>query len=311
MDTTALHIFVEVVKRGSFAAVARDRHVDPSIVSRAIKGLEDELGSRLFQRTTRRLSLTEAGVAFFDRIAPAVEKIERARESVAEAGRIPRGTLRVTTSVSFGERQLVPLLPKFRALHPELMIDLVLTETVTDLVAERFDVAIRLGQLSDSSLVAKRLFHTEYRVCASPEYLAGYPPIVRPSDLQAHDCLLFSFLGFQARWTFRDATGAVEDILVRAKVTVSTGIALEECAVAGMGVTILPDWLVAANLERGKLRAILADYRATATSFDAGGWLVYPSRERMPLKVRVFSDFVKRELNRPGSLARQFVLTAQ
>ena len=174
MDTTALHIFVEVVKRGSFAAVARDRHVDPSIVSRAIKGLEDELGSRLFQRTTRRLSLTEAGVAFFDRIAPAVEKIERARESVAEAGRIPRGTLRVTTSVSFGERQLVPLLPKFRALHPELMIDLVLTETVTDLVAERFDVAIRLGQLSDSSLVAKRLFHTEYRVCASPEYLAGY-----------------------------------------------------------------------------------------------------------------------------------------
>jgi len=301
MDTTALHIFVEVVKRGSFAAVARDRHVDPSIVSRAIKGLEDELGSRLFQRTTRRLSLTEAGVAFFDRIAPAVEKIERARESVAEAGRIPRGTLRVTTSVSFGERQLVPLLPKFRALHPELMIDLVLTETVTDLVAERFDVAIRLGQLSDSSLVAKRLFHTEYRVCASPEYLAGYPPIVRPSDLQAHDCLLFSFLGFQARWTFRDATGAVEDILVRAKVTVSTGIAL----------TILPDWLVAANLERGKLRAILADYRATATSFDAGGWLVYPSRERMPLKVRVFSDFVKRELNRPGSLARQFVLTAQ
>src|SRR6516165_4667377 len=129
MDTTALQIFVEVVKRGSFAAVARDRHVDPSIVSRAIKGLEDELGSRLFQRTTRRLSLTEAGVAFFDRITPAVEKIERARESVAEAGRIPRGTLRVTTSVSFGERQLVPLLPKFRALYPELMIDLVLTET--------------------------------------------------------------------------------------------------------------------------------------------------------------------------------------
>jgi DNA-binding transcriptional LysR family regulator len=299
METSALQIFVEVVKRGSFAAVARDRHVDPSIISRAIKGLEDELGGRLFQRTTRRLSLTEAGATFFDRIAPAVDEIDRAREGVAEAGRMPRGILRVTTSVSFGERRLVPLLPKFRALYPDLTIDLLLTETVTDLVAERIDVAIRLGRLLDSGLVAKRLFRTEYRVCASPAYLAGHSPIRRPSDLQAHECLIFSFLGFRTRWTFRDRNGAVEEITVRAKTTVSTGIALEECAVAGMGVVLLPDWLVAANLKRGRLRAVLDGYQATATSFDAGGWLVYPSRERMPLKVRVFSDFLRRELNAP------------
>jgi DNA-binding transcriptional LysR family regulator len=311
LDTSALQIFVDVVRRGSFAAVARDRDVDPSIVSRAVKALEDELGSRLFQRTTRRLSLTEAGTVFFDRIAPAIEEIERARDSVAEATATPRGTLRVTTSVSFGERQLVPLLPRFTALYPELAIEVVLTEAVIDLVAERIDVAIRLGQLADTSLVATRLFHTRYVVCASPDYLARHPPIRRPADLEAHECVLFPYWGFRTRWTFRDTGGTIEEVMVRGKLTVSTGISVEACVVAGMGVTILPDWLVAANLKQGKLSALLEDYESTATSFDAGGWLLYPSRERMPLKVRVFADFLRRELHTRRSAHRRLLRAAQ
>jgi DNA-binding transcriptional LysR family regulator len=301
MDTTALRIFVEIVRRGSFAAVARDSDVDPSVISRAIKSLEEELDARLFHRTTRRLSLTEAGSAFFDRIAPVVEEIERARESVGDS-EAPRGVLRVATSVSFGERCLVPLLPKFVARHPGLTLDIALTEALIDLVTERIDVAIRLGPLADSSLVATRLFRTTYRVCASPAYLARHPPIERPEDLRNHQGLLFPFWGLGARWRFRDRRGETTEVPLSGKVVISLGTALEQCALAGMGVAILPDWLVAPSLQSGALTPVLSEYQATAaTTFDTGGWLVFPSREKLPRKVKLFSEFMKREFRAPRS----------
>src|SRR5262245_42703074 len=299
MDTTALKIFVEIVRRGSFAAVARDWDVDPSVVSRAVKSLEAELDARLFHRTTRRLSLTEAGNAFFDRIAPVVEEIERARESVADQDAPPAGTLRVTTSISFGERCLVPLLPKFAAQHPGLALDIVLAEAFLDLVAERIDVAIRLGPLADSSLIASRLFRTTYRLWASPRYLASHDPIERPEDLSRHQCLVFPFC---ALWRFRNAEGETTKVPVGGNFVISSGIALEQCAIAGMGVVMLPHWLVAGSLKSGALKPVLGGYEATAgTAFDTGGWLVYPSREKMPRKVKLFSDFMKREFRTSGS----------
>jgi DNA-binding transcriptional LysR family regulator len=301
MDTTALNMFVEIVRRGSFAAVARDRDVDPSVISRAVQALEEELDARLFHRTSRRLSLTEAGRSFFDRIAPVVEEIERARESVSDRDAAPTGRLRVTTSVSFGERCLVPLLPRFTARYPGLMLDLLLTEALVDLVGERVDVAIRLGALADSSLTASRLFHTSYKACASPDYLARHPAIERPHDLSRHDCLAFPFWGLTPRWRFRDVQGEVTEVTVVGRIVISSGIALEQCAVAGMGVVILPEWLVAGSLAKGLLQVVLPDYQASAiASFDTGGgWLVYPSREKLPRKVRLFSDFLKREFRAP------------
>ena len=296
MDTTALKIFVEIVRRQSFAAVARDRGVDPSVISRAIQSLEQEIDARLFHRTTRRLSLTEAGSVFLDHIARVVEEIDRARDSVSDKDAPPSGRLRVTTSVSFGERCLVPLLPKFTARYPRVTLDLVLAEGVLDLVGERIDVAIRLGALTDSNLVSSRLFRTTYRACASPDYLARHARIESPQDLAGHECLLFPFWGLTPRWRFRSARGETIEVTVSGRVVVSSGIALEQCAMAGMGIVILPEWLVSESLRKGSLQAVLDAYQATATgSFDTGGWLVYPSREKLPRKVSVFSDFLKRE----------------
>jgi len=304
MDTSALQIFVEVVRRGSFAAVARDRDVDPSVVSRTIGGLEQELGGRLFQRTTRRLALTEAGRAFFDRVGPVIEELQRARDSVAEASARPRGTLRVTTSVSFGERCIVPLLPRFMTTYPELTVDLLLVEAIVDLVAERIDVAIRLGHLPDSSLVVSRLVRTSYVVCASPAYLAAHAPIKRPGDLGDHECLLFPFSGFRTRWIFRDRKKRLSEVPVHGRVIISTAVALQHCAVAGMGVTLLPQWMVEADLRAGRLLRVLGNYEVTASDYETGIWVVYPSRAQVPAKVRAFADFLRREFAKspPGSM---------
>ena len=296
MDVTALEIFVDVVRRGSFAAVARDRDADPSAISRTIASLEEELGGRLFQRTTRRLALTEAGTVFFDRVQPMIEELRGARESVAEANTHARGTLRVTTSVSFGQRRLVPLLPRFMALYPDLTIDLLLTESVVDIIAEGIDVAIRLGHLTESGLVARRLLRTSYVVCASPAYLAAHAEIRRPEDLRDHECLLLPFPGFRTRWIFRERKSQTREVPVRGRVVISTAVALQQCAVAGMGVTLLPNWMVADDIASGVLKRVLGDYDVTASDFETGIWMVYPTRAHLPLKVRVFSDFLRKSL---------------
>ena len=296
MDVTALEIFVEVVRRGSFAAVARDRDADPSVVSRTIASLEEELGGRLIQRTTRRLTLTEAGTVFFDRVQPIIDELQRAREGVVEASSHARGTLYITTSVSFGQRRLVPLLPPFMELYPDLTVNLLLTESVVDIVAEGLDAAIRLGHLTDSGLVARRLLRTSYVVCASPEYLATHPEIKRPQDLGEHDCLLLPFPGFRTRWIFRDRKGVISEVPVRGRVTISTAMALQHCAVSGMGVTMLPNWMVAADLASGALERVIGDHDVTASDFETGIWMVYPTRKQVPLKVREFSDFLRKSL---------------
>jgi DNA-binding transcriptional LysR family regulator len=295
MDTSSLEIFVEVVRRGSFAAVARDRELDPSAVSRTIRSLETELGGRLFQRTTRRLALTEAGAVFFDRIVPVVDDLARARVSVAEMNGRPAGTLRVTTSVSLGERCLVPMLPRFMELYPELAIDLNLNDTMIDIVAERYDMAIRLGRLADSALVASRLAPTRYVVAASPGYLAVHEPITSPGDLRRHSCLLFPYAGFRSRWVFRDRSGELSEVPVRGRTMISSAIGLEHCALAGMGVTLLAEWLIGEHLRAGRLVKLFDDHDVTPApaNFDTAIWFVYPSRAQMPLKVRVFSDFVR------------------
>jgi len=163
-----LRVFLEVVKRGGFAAVARDSNVDPSSISRAIATLESELGGRLFQRTTRKLTLTEAGESFLARIGPLVEELERAREEVASIGSEPSGTLRLSASVAFGQICLVPLLPAFRRAFPRLRLELLLSDANVDLIADRIDLAIRLAPSYRGDVVGSKLFATRYRIAASP-----------------------------------------------------------------------------------------------------------------------------------------------
>lgn len=296
MDFENLRIFVEVVRRGSFAAVARDRNLDPSSVSRAVATLEDELGTRLFQRSTRRMGLTEAGNLFFGRMEVLVDELDHARDEVNTVGTHPVGTLRLTASVSFGHLCLLPLLPKFRAQYPALKLELLFTDTNLDLLSERVDLAVRLGASLDTSLIGVKLFNSRYRVCASPAYLARAQPLRAPQDLAVHKCLAFTLADFRSRWLFRDASGDVSEVAIDADVVISSALALRECALAGLGPTLLANWLVDEDIRQGRLVDPFPQYRVTATNFETGVWLLYPSRSYLPNKVRVMIDFLKQNL---------------
>lgn len=296
MNLSTLQIFVEVMRQKGFAAVARDRNVDPSSVSRTIASLENELGIRLFQRTTRRLSPTEAGMAYFERIEPLVEEMQQAIAIAADVSGQPKGTLRVTASVSFGLKCIIPLLADFEKMYPELAVDLLLTDAVVDLLAERIDVAVRLGRLADSSLIAQRLRQTRYFVCASPEYIKQWGQPDEPRDIERHNCLLFPLAGFRTRWLFRASNRETREVPVRGRITISNAIALQQCALAGIGLALLPQWLVGDDLSTGKLISVFSDYEVTATDFSTAAWLVYPSRAYTPLKVRAFINFLKNRI---------------
>jgi DNA-binding transcriptional LysR family regulator len=293
MDIDTLGTFIDVMRRGSFAAVARDRNVDPSSVSRTIAGLEQHLGVRLFNRTTRQLSPTEAALAYFDRLEPLIDEFVRATQMASDSAENPNGTLRITAPVSFAQVNLVPLLPEFARRYPELSFELVLTDKFLDLVEERIDLALRLGRLTESSLIAHRLCDMVYVVCASPEYLRrnGRPKI--PIELERHECLRYPVQGYGPRWRFRQSDGAILEVPVRGRVLATNGIALRQCAVAGMGVLLLPRWNVAEELRSGALVELFPDQQATASEFDLGAWMLYPSRSYLPLKVRTFADFLK------------------
>ncbi len=293
MDLSTLQLFVEVVRKGSFAAVARDRNLDPSSVSRAIAGLEEELGLRLFQRTTRQISLTEAGTVYFERIEPLVGTLDQAAQAAVDLTEHPKGTLRVTASVAFGLTCIVPYLSDFNARYPDLTVDLVLTDATLDLLAERIDLAVRLGLLADSNLIAQQLFPTRYCVCASPGYLKQRGTPTQPGDIEHHNCLRFPLAGFRTRWIFKDQTGTMSEIPVQGHLLVSNAIALQHCAIAGMGLTLLPHWLVGSALREGTLINLFPQYSVTATEFNTAAWLVYPSRTHIPLKVLAFIDFIK------------------
>jgi DNA-binding transcriptional LysR family regulator len=297
MDVSVLQLFVDVMRQGSFAAVARDRDLDPSSVSRAIASLEAELGVRLFQRTTRQLSPTETGTNYFERIEPLVEEIQQATDVAADVSGQLRGKLRVTASVSFGLKCIVPLLPQFNALYPDLTVDLLLTDAVVDLLTERVDIAIRLGLLADSTLIAQRLMRTHYLVCASPSYLERSGQLEQPIDVEHHNCLLFPLAGFRSRWIFKDKNGDTSEVSVSGRTMISSAIALQQCAIAGMGLALLPHWLIDEDLHSDSLVNVFPDYAVTATDFSTAAWLVYPSRTYVPLKVRVFIDFLKQSIS--------------
>lgn len=298
MEIDSLRVFVEVMRRGSFAAVARDRNLDPSSISRAIRSLEDELGIRLFQRTTRALTPTQSAVAYFDRIGPVVDEIEKANLIVQDADRPPHGLMRVTTSVAFGKRCIVPLLTDFFKSYPDLTLDLILQDTQLDLVNERIDAAIRLGLLPDSTFVAHKLLPSRYAVVASPAYLEHAALLAKPLDLAGHKCVLFPYSGYRDRWIFREPTGGTFEVPVAGRLFVSSAIGVLEGALSGVGPALLADWLTEAEVRKGTLVRLFPGYEVAATSFDTAIWFMYPSKAYLPLKVRVFLDYLKLMLPR-------------
>ena len=293
MDLDALRTFIDVARRGSFAAVARERSVDPSSVSRQIAVLESDLGFRLFDRTTRRLSPTEAGRVYHDRVAGLVEELTLAREVGADVLAAPKGRLRVTASVAFGERWLMPRIASFRRAYPKLDLDLVLSDGVVDIAAEGIDVGIRLGTRMTGPLVATRLFPTRYRVVASPDYIERYGHPHAPKDLAENDCLVFPLPGYRSLWRFRSGERVVAEVEPRAVLTISNALALRRAALDGLGIALLADWTIGADIKEGTLVDLFPALDASAADFDTAAWIVYPSRSYVPAKTRTFIDHLK------------------
>ena len=296
METKALEIFIDVVRMESFAAVARKYDMDPSSVSRIIASLEQELDVRLFQRTTRKLSLTEAGERYLLRVEPLVEELERARDEANTISSTPSGSLRMTTSVAFGQVCIVPLLEAFHTQYPELALELLMTDDNVDLVRQRVDLAIRLGPSRDKDLIGTRLMDARYRVVASPEYLSRHPNPENPEELSDHSCVLLALPDYRTRWLFRDASQRVQEVLVQGKLVISPALAVREAARQGHGPALLPNWMIDTDLGTGGLVDLFPAYDVAATSFDTGAWLLYPSRSYLPRKVRIMIDFLKARL---------------
>lgn len=293
MNVESLVLFVEVSRLGSFASVARKQNLDPSSVSRAISALEDELGLRLFQRTTRQLVLTEAGEIYLNRIEPLLSEFDYAIDAARKVSRGPNGKLKVTASIAFGQVCLLPHIDEFRHLYPGIEVELQLTDSVLDLVSHGIDLACRLAAEFDSSLVGSKLFDTKYKVCVSPEYYASNPVITCPEDLEQHECVVFTMPEYRSRWMFKDKQMNVSSVNINSSLSISSALALREAVLCGMGPSLLADWLVRDEIEKGNLVTVLNQYEVTAQNFKTAAWLLYPSRNFLPNKARVMIDFLK------------------
>lgn len=283
--------FVRVVETGSFTAAASALGVSKSQVSRAVRALEDRLGARLLHRTTRAVGPTEAGSAFYARCSRILADLEEAEQAVAHLQSAPRGTLRVSLPHSFGVRYLSPLIAEFMVRYPELRVEANFSERRVDLVDEGFDLAVRIGVLDDSSLIARRLGTTTRWVVGSPDYLARRGTPRTPAELREHDCLQFTYQTSGASWVFRQ-DGAEQAVRVSGRMTANTGEALVAAAVAGIGLAWLPDFLVADELRAGRLVALFGEAAESGLAI----WAVYPHSRHLAPKVRLFVDHLAARL---------------
>jgi DNA-binding transcriptional LysR family regulator len=293
IDLPTLSLFIDAARRESFAAVARARDLDPSSVSRAISGLEARVGARLFQRTTRRLTLTDAGRLYLERIEPLLEQIEAAGAEAADLTRKPAGRVRMTCSVAMAALVVAPRLAEFRRAYPDVVVDLVATDANLDLVAERIDVAVRLGPRLAVGYVGVELFRTRYRVVAAPEWTRAHPDVREPADLAGLPCVLFDLPGFRDAWRFRAPSGPEFEVPVTGGLTSTNALAVRASAVAGAGPALLADWTVRDDLASGALVDLFPAHEVTATAFETAAWLLYPSRAYLPARVRVLINSLR------------------
>jgi DNA-binding transcriptional LysR family regulator len=306
-DLNAALVLVRVVQAGSFRAAAQALGMPKTTVSRKVSELEAQLGVQLLQRTTRRLSLTDAGMAFVDEAEAAIARLEAAQEAVTELQREPRGRLRVTTAVTIGELFLAPILAEFLEAFPAVEVLLELTDRPVDLVAERFDVAIRAGELPDSSLIARRIGCSTYRVVASPTYLTRHGTPQRPSDLSSHACLRFTRSGMEVRssWPFGAGARRVA-VPVSGRLVSDDFVVLRTAAEQGLGIARLPGLLVHEAILAGRLVAFLDDQAPPPNPLH----LLHPGGGRLPARTRAFIDFVQPRMAQSLAMAGSSLLAS-
>jgi DNA-binding transcriptional LysR family regulator len=292
-----MEVFVQAVDRGGFSAAARQMGMTPSAVSKLVGRLEARLGTQLVQRSTRKLQLTAEGQQFYERSQRVLADIDDAERCVAasgSAGAAPRGRVVINASVAYGLHMLVPLVPRFMALHPQVVLDIALTDRVVDLMDERADIAIRWGPLPSSDLIARRLGETAQSIVASPDYLARHGTPRKPADLQKHRQLDFSYRRRVPDWPLR-VNGQAVDVPVQGAVRASSGEALRQLALAGAGLARLSRYAVQADLDAGRLVAVLEKYNPRDV---APIHAVYLGKvDRLPARVRVVLDFLVEHLS--------------
>ena len=284
----ALEAFARVAESGSFSAAARALGSSKSLISRQVSALEAELGARLISRTTRSLTLTEAGRGYYEQVTRILVQMEEADLSVSQLQATPRGKLRINAPMSFSLLRVAPVLPDFLALYPEIDVDLAMNDRRVDLLEEGFDLAIRIGRLADSSLIARKLGPMRRMVCASPAYLAERGVPAAPADLKGHACLCYSNADTVDEWRFSEPDGRPIAVEVKGRVRANNGDLLRVAALRGLGLVDLPSFLVGADIEAGTLVPVLQDFIRQ----DGGVYAVYPHARYLPPKIRVFIDFL-------------------
>jgi len=282
----AIPVFVAVVENSGFSAAARTLGISKSAVSKRINQLEAHLGVRLLHRTTRKLSLTEAGERYFEHAAQALTAAGQAEDAVTELQGEPQGNLKISSPMSFGRLHVAPLIPKLLQRYPKLQIDLVMDDRKVDLVAGGFDVAIRAGNLPASTLIARKLAPVRQVLCASPDYIDRYDRPGTPAELSSHNCLLYSYSSDANEWTLI-GEGGPETVTVSGSYQVNNSEALLEALREGIGIGRLPTFVAGPDLKTGRLVKLFESYRLP----DFTLYAVFPERQYLPAKVRAFLDF--------------------
>jgi DNA-binding transcriptional LysR family regulator len=284
----AIQVFAQVVESGSFAKAAERLGLSTSATSRHVADLEAHLQTRLLNRTTRRVSLTESGRAFYERSVQLLADLEEAEQEAALAAVVPRGTIRLTTSVNFGVRHLAPAIAEFLAQHGEVRFDVSLSDRIVDLVEEGFDLAVRIGAAGADNLVARKLGETRLVPCASPQYLSAHPAPRTPEDLARHNCFTYEYLAPRNVWRFRDSGGNERAVRVAGTLHSNNGDLLAEVAARGAGVVFEPAFIVGPDVRAGRLVPLLQEFTPPPVPIYA----VYPSRKHLSAKVRRFVEFL-------------------
>lgn len=293
---SGMAIFAAVVEAEGFSPAARRLGLSKSTVSKQISRLESHLNVRLLHRTTRKLSLTDAGELYYRHAVKALDEARAAEDAVTLMRGHPRGVLRISTPMSFGLLHISPVISKFIQQHPELRLDIVMEDRITDLVEGGFDLAIRVGKLApDSNLVARQLATCSFYLCAAPAYLdrRGIPN--EPADLLKHDCLLFSHAPKINEWQFHGVDGPVT-VKVAGSLQANSGLVLREAALAGLGLVRMPAAAIGPDLQAGRLRRVLPNYSIQALTVYA----VFPEGRHIPAKSRLFIDFLTHHWGTPA-----------
>jgi DNA-binding transcriptional LysR family regulator len=282
----SMSVFVKAVELGSFSAAAELFHMSPQLVGKHVQTLEQHLGVRLLNRTTRRQHLTEIGASYYEKVKIVLAEVEASEELVSASRATPRGRLRINAPATFGIHALTPRLADYMALYPDVQVELTLSNRYIDALEEGTDVVFRVGELSDSSRIARRLAPYRLTLCAAPAYLARAAAIQSPLDLAHHDCLGFPFTELRTHWTFDGPDGPVT-VPVAGRLTIDSGEALLSAARAGMGLMLQPAELVEPEIAAGRLVRVLPKYTATPRPFHV---LFAPDRQMTP-KLRSFIEF--------------------